>query len=551
MTKHIAPLSQILKKEKIQIIIGILLTLITISSHFILMIISGWFISYSGYLITATYSVALQFNYFYPAAYIRGLFIIKVLSRYWERVSTHDTTFKIITDIRIWIYKKILPITPEYLMLYKSGDLLHCLTNDVKELDNLYIRIILPSLSALFIMITSTILFSYVSIKISLVTIIMTSTSSFIIPFIIHKISKKLSSRITLNTARIKTNITEYMSYLEISKIFDGGKLNIKRIKFQSRKFCKYQKKLSIYRGFGNCLTNIVMGINIIFILWYTIILMQEDKINGSYIVAIFLGILIVFETTKQLPKAYQYLGKILTSMNRIVKIVNNTPSINFKQKSSNTLKKSQNIKFENINFSYNEKHFIFKNFNLSIEAKEKVAIIGKTGIGKSTLINLLVRFWEPQKGNIFIGNNNIQELKENYLRNLITVIQQDAHIFNSNIRNNLLIANPKATDKMIWEALEIVELKTFVDNLPKRLNTWTGEFGKYLSKGQQKRLSLARAIIREAPILICDEPTEGVDKITENKIFSNLKTVISNKTFILITHNPNLLINVDNIIKL
>jgi ATP-binding cassette subfamily C protein CydC len=166
-------------------------------------------------------------------------------------------------------------------------------------------------------------------------------------------------------------------------------------------------------------------------------------------------------------------------------------------------------------------------------------------------MISLLARFYQPQEGVIRIGGMDIAQLSEAQLRQQMTIISQHAHIFNGSIRDNLRIADSEATDEGLWHALEVVELKNFVEALPDGLDSWTGEYGKHLSKGQQKRLSLARAVLSKAPILILDEPTEGLDKIIEQKVIHNLQLIMKGKTVILITHNRGLLNGVDRVVKL
>ncbi|MDA0911338.1 MAG: ATP-binding cassette domain-containing protein, partial [Proteobacteria bacterium] len=213
---------------------------------------------------------------------------------------------------------------------------------------------------------------------------------------------------------------------------------------------------------------------------------------------------------------------------------------------------KHNTISFENISFSYPGRNkFIYEHFNLEIPANEKLAIVGATGCGKSTIVSLLARFYAPSAGKISIGGIDIAQFTESQLRQQITIISQHAHIFNGSIRDNLLIANSNATDEMLWHALHVVDLKNFALELPRQLDSWTGEHGRHLSKGQQKRLSLARAVLSQTPILILDEPTEGLDKVIERKVIDNLQAVFKDKTVIIITHNDTLLSSVDRVLRI
>lgn len=163
--------------------------------------------------------------------------------------------------------------------------------------------------------------------------------------------------------------------------------------------------------------------------------------------------------------------------------------------------------------------------------------------------MNLLARFWDPESGEILIGKNNITHFDEKSLYQNITIISQHAHIFNNTIKENLKIAKEDATDDELYHALDLVDLKDFVKSLPNQLNSWTGELGKHLSKGQMRRLTLARMLLSDAPIIVLDEPTEGFDKITEAKVMNSIWTHLQDRTLILITHNQTLLNKVDRVV--
>ena len=195
-------------------------------------------------------------------------------------------------------------------------------------------------------------------------------------------------------------------------------------------------------------------------------------------------------------------------------------------------------VTLENISFRYSDSAaWALKDVNLRIPGGCRVAVIGETGSGKSTLVHLLVRFWNPVSGHIRLADEDIRNLSEAQLRRSISVVSQQPHMFNATLRENLQIARPAAGDDVLWAALESARLMEFVKSLPQGLDTLVGEAAKLLSGGQARRIALARAMLHDAPLWVLDEPTEGLDTITEKKLMQTVERKTRDRTLLLITH--------------
>ena len=520
-------------------ILGMALSYATILASLGLMTLSGWFISAAAYA-SLSYSAASQFNFFLPAAGVRFFSLMRIINRYGERVVTHEATFKILTDIRVWFFNKLEPLAPAHLMRYRSGDLLSRIINDIDALDNLYIRILAPSIIIIFVVAFVGIFYSFFDVYIALFTVIAMLMAAFCIPFMVGMLASKTGKEISKVSAELKSEVVDHIQGLAELKVFVADEAHLEKIQNRNKALIWLQHKMSVYTGIGSALMTISLGVTLVGVVWMAVGLVSTGALNGAIIALLGLGTMALFEAIMPIPIAYQYLGRTTSSAKRLLKVVEDEPEVTFKECDEIPLE-HYDINYSNVCFSYDKEQSVLWNISTSIATGEKVAISGHTGSGKSTFIHLLSRFWDCDTGMITIGGVKITDFSEAQLRGLMTVVSQKPHIFNTTIKENLAIAKPEASEDEMMDALEKVDLREFVLNLSDGIHTWTGENGRSLSGGQQKRLALARVILRNSPILILDEPTEGLDSITERKVVEALENVMSGKTVLLVTHNKQL----------
>jgi ATP-binding cassette subfamily C protein CydC len=240
------------------------------------------------------------------------------------------------------------------------------------------------------------------------------------------------------------------------------------------------------------------------------------------------------FEAVLPIPLAFQYLDSSLKAAQRVFEITEQIPQ---KEKANKKQLHGKTIALKNVDFSYNKNEMILKNISIELKSNKKIAIIGGSGAGKSSIINLLLKFWEINSGKLTIDNNNYKNISSEEVRNIFSTIPQKVFLFSNTIKENLLIAKPNATDNELWSALQKAELKEFVESLPNKLNAWIGNQGKELSGGEKKRIAIARAVLQDSPIFICDEITADIDSINELKIVNTIHSITAEKALIFITH--------------
>lgn len=244
---------------------------------------------------------------------------------------------------------------------------------------------------------------------------------------------------------------------------------------------------------------------------------------------------------------AFQHLGQVIASALRITQIAEQEPEVTFSA-AQTAVPEQVALTLEDVTFAYDKQaQNALDGINLSVNAGQRIAILGRTGCGKSTLLQLLTRAWDPQRGHIRFNNTLLTDFSEQALRKTVSVVPQRVHLFSATLRDNLLLAAPEDSDDALRTVLEQVGLQKLLEN--DGLNSWLGEGGRQLSGGELRRLAIARALLHDAPLMLLDEPTEGLDATTESQILDLLANVMTDKTVLMVTHRLRGLASFDQII--
>ncbi len=511
---------------------------------------------------------------------VRFFGISRGLLRYAERLFSHDVTFNLLAKFRVWFFKSIEPLVPSKTGKFTSGDLLTRVVSDVESLEHIFIRVLSPPIIALLVGILVSVIFAFFNISFVIAFLIPYLLAGIVIPFLTYKLSAKIGEDII----SLRSRLTELsLDGIEGKKeLISFGKLETHNSEFNdtNNKLIKLQRRMNLISGMNESLIGLMMNIAIIAIFITAVPLVKSGAISGISLSVLALGTMAAFEAVLPIPLAIQYLNNSIKAGNRLFQITEQTiedkkrfwitsdaesfPNVlignlskkdRFRveasrndtnltkqrylknKKKSNLKLKGENVELKNINFSYRKNEEVLKEISIKINTKEKIAIIGGSGAGKSSIINLLLIFWEIDNGSISIDNIDYNEISEEDIRNEYSTIPQKIFLFSDTIKGNLLIAKPDATDSELWSALQKAELKKFVETLPNKLDTWIGNQGKQLSGGEQKRIAIARAILKDSNIFICDEITADLDSVTEMNILNTIHSVTKEKSLVYITH--------------
>jgi len=529
---------------------GTLFGLITITATVGLLALSGWFLSATAFAGLAA-ATAGTFNYFFPSVGVRIFAIARTLCRYAERIISHEATFRLLESLRTWFYRQLEPLAPARLMQYRSGDILNRIIADIDALDNLYLRVVSPTIVAILLAFITLGFLWFFDPFLAIVTFTCLLGAGFTVPAVAGALGAEAGRKLAGHTAALRIQIVEGIQGLSELLVFGRQRDYLDRIRQENRELLEVQRHMSRVRGFSSALITIVAGFAVVAALYRGAFLVNIGELYGANLALVALTVLVVFEAVMPLPSAYQYLGRTREAGRRMLEIVDAQPVVQFPARST-AQPRQFDLAFDGVSFRYrSEDPPAVADIDFTVKHGEQVAVLGETGAGKSTLAHLLVRFWDPDDGRIMLGGEDIRNFSEADIRRFVTVVSQQAHMFNASIRDNLLLSRPGAEEEELWNALKAAELFEFVQSLPRGLDTWIGEAGKLISGGQARRLAVARAILHDAPLWVLDEPTEGLDRAVEQRMMQTLFEITRDRTVLLITHRLVALQRMDRVLIL
>lgn len=526
---------------------GTLTAILTLIANVTLIAAAGWFLA----AMATAGAAGVAMNYFVPAAIIRGSAMVRTGGRYGERLINHEATFRLIASLRVWFYRHLEPLAPARLQQYHSGDLLSRIRADIDALDNLYVRVLVPVAVANVSIFLFTLFLLVYHPALALLSLTFLLIAGVGIPIWSQIRGREPGQRIATDDAELRTAVIDGVQGMAELTLYGVTERQAHRIDGLSRRLIKDQARLSNDHGLTQAAVGLCAHLNLWLLLWLAIPLVHQGHILPPEVAMLALFTLASFEAVAPLPHAFQLLGRTLAAARRLFAIVDTEPAVPEPAQPSPRPERFD-IDLANVSFGYpGAAAPALAGINLRVPEGSRAAVIGATGSGKSTLFNLLLRFWAPDSGNLRIGGHDIMDFHGDDLRRHIAVVSQHSHLFDTTIRENLLIANPDATPEALEAACRVAQIHDFIAGLPEGYDTWVGETGVRLSGGQGRRIAVARALLKDAPILLLDEPTEGLDAATERDLMQALDRLMIGRTVLLITHRPAGLDWVDQVLVL
>jgi ATP-binding cassette, subfamily C, bacterial CydC len=502
-----------------------------------LLALSGWFLAASA-LAGMQAATAQMFNFFYPSVGVRLLAIVRTGTRYGERIVSHDATFRILETLRTWSYRRIEPLAPARLSGLHSGDVLSRIITDIDTLDNLYLRVLSPTAVALLAALATVLFIGRFNRSIALVAAVALIIAGVGIPAMAQRLARTAARRLNDRTADLRTALVEGIDGLAALLSSGAERRYLSDLNARHHSLVHNQYQMSRITGLTAALLSLTAGLATAATLAIGVSAVASAALTGPRLAMLVLAVMALFDVVAMLPTAYQYLGQTRRAAARVLGMTAIQPAVSYPRSTQPAMDGGVDIDLRGVTFRYaGSRRPALENIDLHIPGGRHLAIMGDTGAGKSTLLYLLARFEDPCQGEIRLGRRPLTGFSEADLRRLICIIDQRAHIFSGTIRDNLVLARPRARDDDLWHALAVVQLDDFVRSLPHGLETWLGEAGRLLSGGQARRLAVARAVLSDTPVWVLDEPTEGLDRETADAMLKTLIDLGRDNTIIVVTH--------------
>ena len=456
----------------------------------------------------------------------------------------------VIKDVRNDLYNKITELSVSYYSEKRKGDILSRISSDVIELQVSFLGILELIVKEPLMIIFTLISMLLINSKLAIFVFIFIPISGLIISFI-GKSLKKKSNKVQKEQGIFLSLVDETLNGLKIIKSFTSENLFKKKFNNSTKKYYNYSNNLLNRTNLAGPISEFLGICSITVLLWYGGQMVLEDKTLDPSSFMVFLGLAYnILTPFKAISKASYKVRKGNAAAERVIQVLENKSIVTDPKDSKVISQFDKSIQFNNISFSYKTDKVI-KEFSFELEKGKTLALVGQSGSGKSTIANLVNRFYDINLGEISIDNINIKDVTKKSLRNLIGLVTQDSILFNDTIKNNLIIAKNNATDEEVISALKIANAWEFVKDLEQGIYHNVGDSGNKLSGGQKQRISIARAVLKNPPIMVLDEATSALDTESEKLVQDALEKMMKNRTSIVIAHRLSTIKNADYIIVL
>ncbi len=523
---------------------GALFGIIAVGSNVALMGLSAYLISKAA-IASGVAELALA------VTGVRVLAISRAAFRYLERYTTHRAMFRILSTVRVWFYRAIEPLAPARLVDRRSGDLLTRSVSDVDNLEDFYIKVLVPPVVAAVVVAGISVIYGVFDVALGLSLAFFLVLTGVVLPLASRWLSTAPAAAVATIRGDVGAMLVDEVQGVADLVALDAAAGHRARLLARAQELDDARRRLGAIEGVANALSGLFASLAGLVILVLAIPMVTAGELEGVFLAALPLAAIAAFEAVQPLSRSLQLYDSTKVSARRVFELVDEEPPV-VDPAEPVALPETHAIEVQGLSFRFGEDEaWVLRDLDLRVEAGERVAFVGPSGSGKSTLVSLLLRFWEYETGSIRLGGRELHELDQEAVREQLAVVPQDVYLFNATIEDNLLLADAHATREEIERACAVAQLDALIATLPDGYDTVVGEDGLLLSGGERRRLAIARAVLKDAPVVILDEATADLDSTTEAALWSAMDPWMRGKTVLAISHRPTIGDHVDRVVSL
>lgn len=492
----------------------------------------------SGYLISRSAQKPENILLVYaPIVLTRAFGIGRPSFRYAERLTSHNWVLRIVSVFRKRLYEIVESGTKSIYARVQTGEMFNLMANDLFKIENMYLRVIFPSIIGWLLYIVGSIALGVFSPIAALIVLLVLGLNTIVLPLITLAIMGQRDAQQKQVESHIYTDLTDSVMGLQDWILAGRTDELVQRQETDFKRLGTLQTKDDHFDWWRNFTSEIIIGVVALILIIFATITFGHSQLGVNWIAAFGLVLFPITDALSSISQGFGELPRYTDSIKRLNDMDQQSQTEQNQQLSQVAAPSANAIDLNAVNFAYANGEAIFKDLNLTIAAGEHLAVLGQSGAGKSTLLKLILGDETPTNGNVIIGGINVGQLQE-HRAEIVSVLDQQPYLFDTTVSNNLKLGKLHATETELWDVLEKVNLKNPVAQLPEKLDTPMTEAGKRFSGGEKQRFALARILLQDTPIVILDEPTVGLDPITELAVLQTIFETLQDKTLVWVTHH-------------
>jgi ATP-binding cassette, subfamily C, bacterial CydC len=506
----------------------------------------------AGYLISRAAERPAVLSLTVAIVCVRFFGLTRPVARYLERLTSHDLALRVLAHARVRAYERIEPLAPARLDAYRRGDLLSRMVGDIDALQNLHLRGTLPPLVALF---SGAVSVAFTAAVLPAAAVILAAglvACGVAVPPAAAALRRRAGAREAAARGVLTSELVETMRGAPELAVYGRASDRLDALAAADRALVRVARRAALADGAANGLGLLVVGVTVAGVLAFSVSAHAAGELGRVLIALLALLALASFEAVQPLAQSARELSETLAAGGRVLELTERRPDIEDPARPARLPGEPFVVALEDVRARYSPSEPpVLERVNLRLEPGRRIALVGPSGAGKTTVVNLLVRFLDPEAGRVTLDGRDLRAYRQEDVRCAIAVAGQDSHIFSATIRANVRLARPDATDGEFEDALRRARILDWVRDLPDGWDTLVGEEGRELSGGQRQRLVVARALLANAPVLVLDEPTAHLDAPTAERLIDDVLDAAADRTVLLITHRPEGLDRMHEVVRL